>query len=553
MNPHRIATCWLVGASLATMTCFSAGRDDVRTSATEAGPGPLASTADGKVQGVAQGALHVFKGIPYAAAPVGPLRWRAPAPTQPWSGVLQARQFGPSCVQPVTRVANLYTSDITPTSEDCLSLNVWAAEGAKRAPVLVWIHGGALVKGASREPVYDGTDLAKRGIVVVSINYRLGVLGYLAHPELSRESPEGVSGNYGLLDQVAALKWVRANIEGFGGDPANVTIAGESAGALSVMYLMAAPQARGLFAKAIAQSAYMISTPQLKEARNGERPAQEAGARLAGALHARNIAALRDANAQELTEAAAALGFAPFGAIDGRVLPRQLVEVFERGEQAPVPLLAGFNSGEIRSLTFLAPPPPATAEKYEEVVRERYGDLADGFLRLYPSTNMQESVFATARDALYGWTAERLVRNQAAIGQPSYLYFFDHGYPAADAAGLHAFHASELPYVFGTYDRTPALWPRIPADDAEVRMSEAMLGYWSSFARTGEPRARGEPDWPRYGTAAEYMRFGDVPQASQRMLPGMFELHEEAVRRRRASGDTPWNWNAGIISPPLKK
>jgi para-nitrobenzyl esterase len=166
---------------------------------------------------------------------------------------------------------------------------------------------------------------------------------------------------------------------------------------------------------------------------------------------------------------------------------------------------------------------------------------------------MQESVFATARDALYGWTAERLARNQAAIGRPSYLYSFDHGYPAADAAGLHAFHASELPYVFGTTDRTPALWPRIPANAAEARMSEAMLNYWSSFARTGEPRAKGEPDWPRYGTTAAYMHFGDVPQVSQRLLPGMFELHEEAVRRRRANAETPWNWNAGLLSPLLKK
>ena len=220
-------------------------------------------------------------------------------------------------------------------------------------------------------------------------------------------------------------------------------------------------------------------------------------------------------------------------------MPRQLVDVFERGEQAPVPLLAGFNSGEIRSLRFLAPPPPATAEKYEATIRERYGDLADEFLRLYPSTDMQESVLATTRDALYGWTAERLVRNQAALGQPAFLYLFDHGYPAADAAGLHAFHASELPYMFGTPDRTPPLWPKIPGNATEARMSEAMLNYWSSFARTGEPRAKGEPDWPRYGTTAAYMHFGETPQASQHLLPGMYELHEEAVRRRRANKEQP--------------
>jgi para-nitrobenzyl esterase len=552
MDSHRIAARLAMTSCFAASICFSA-ETEALSSTSQVGSGPVVTTVAGDVQGLQQNALRVFKGIPYAAPPVGALRWKPPAPMKSWSGLLKANQFGPACIQPETRVPNVYTSDITPTSEDCLSLNVWAPAEAARAPVFFWIHGGALVGGASKEAVYDGAALAKRGIIVVSINYRLGVLGYLAHPELSRESAQGVSGNYGLLDQVAALRWVRDNIAAFGGDPSNVTIAGESAGGLSVMYLMASPLARGLFAKAIAQSAYMISTPELKDARFGERPAQEAGARLAGALHARNITVLRDANAQELTEAAAGSGFQPFAAVDGYVLTRQLVDTFERGEQAPVPLLAGFNSGEIRSLRFLAAPVPATAEKYEATIRERYGDLADEFLRMYPSSDMQESVFATARDALYGWTAERLVRNQTAIGQPAYLYSFDHGYPAEDAAGLHAFHASELPYVFGTTDRTPALWPRIPANAAENRMSEAMLNYWSNFARTGEPRARGEPDWPRYGTTAGYMSFGDVPQVSQHLLPGMFALHEEAMRRRRATADTPWNWNAGLLSPPLKK
>jgi para-nitrobenzyl esterase len=232
-------------------------------------------------------------------------------------------------------------------------------------------------------------------------------------------------------------------------------------------------------------------------------------------------------------------------------LPRQLVETFGRGEQAPVPLLAGFNSGEIRSLAFLAPPPPATASEYEAIIRSRYLDLADEFLRLYPSAELQESVFATTRDALYGWTAERLVRNQTALGQPSFLYYFDHGYPNADAAGLHAFHASELPYVFGTLNRTPKLWPKIPKSPQETRLSDAMLGYWSSFARSGQPRATNEADWPAYGAAGGYLAFGDTPQASQHLLQGMYELHDEAVCRRRANGSLPWNWNVGVISPLL--
>jgi para-nitrobenzyl esterase len=360
---------------------------------------------------------------------------------------------------------------------------------ARNAPVFFWIYGGALVGGASREPFYNGTRLAEQGIVVVSINYRLGVLGWLAHPELSAESLLGVSGNYGLLDQIEALRWVQHNIGSFGGDPSNVTIAGESAGALSVMYLMAAPSARGLFSKAISESAYMISVPELKQSKYGSPSAEESGTKLAAALHAPNIAAMRAMDAARLAEAAPATGYGPWPTIDGHVLLRQLVDVFDRGEQAPVPLLAGLNSGEIRSLRILVLPPPATAAEYETIIHNRYLDLADEFLRLYPSTNMQESIWATTRDALYGWTAERLVRKQTALGQQSFLYLFDHGYPVEEAAGLHAFHASEIPYVFGTLDSTPPLWPKIPAMPEETRLSDAMIGYWSSFARTGQPRA----------------------------------------------------------------
>ena len=418
------------------------------------------------------------------------------------AGCRAAAEFGPACIQPTRRVESIYANDLAATSEDCLTLNVWAPFAARHSPVFVWIHGGALAAGSSMEAIYDGARLAAEGLVVVSINYRLGVLGYLAHPELSAESPLGISGNYGLLDQIEALRWIQRNIGAFGGDPSRVTIAGESAGALSVMYLMAAPAARGLFAKAIAESAYMISTPELKQPRFGTPGAEQAGVHVAGALKAPDIAALRAMDAQALTDAAAAAHFAPFGAVDGHVLPRQLVEVFDRGEQAPVPILAGFNSGEIRSLTFLAPPAPATAAEYERIIRDRYGDLADEFLRLYPSNSLRESILATTRDALYGWTAERLVGKQAGLGLPSYLYLFDHGYPSADAAGLHAFHASELPFVFGTFDRTPPFWPKIPATPQERQLSDAMIGYWSSFVRTGQPVAANAPDWPAYGSTS---------------------------------------------------
>jgi para-nitrobenzyl esterase len=514
--------------------------------------GPIVTTPAGTLQGRGEGTLHVFKGIPYALPPVGAARWKPPGGLPTWSGIRPALEFGPACIQPTRRVPSVYESDVSPTSEDCLTLNVWVPAKARKAPVFVWIHGGALVSGASKETLYEGSKLAAQGMVVVSINYRLGVLGYLALPELSAESPLGISGNYGLLDQIAALRWVQRNIAALGGDPSNVTIAGESAGALSVMYLMASPEARGLFSKAIAQSAYMVSTPELKQRRFGAPAAEESGILLAGALRATNVAALRAMEPQALTDAAATAGFMPWGAIDGHLLTRQLVDTFDRGEQAPVPLLAGFNSGEIRSLTILAPPPPPTAADYEKIIRERYGDLADEFLRLYPSIELRESVLATTRDALYGWTAERLVRSQAALGQPAFLYLFDHGYPDADAAGLHGFHASELPYVFGTLARTPPRWPKIPATPRETALAEAMVGYWASFARSGRPRAAHQPDWPSYGSTPAYMAFEDTPRASVDLFPGMYALHEEAVCRRKTN-DLAWNWNVGVVSPQLSR
>ena len=512
---------------------------------------PVVTAPAGAVRGLADGDIQSFKGIPYAAPPVGEMRWRPPAAAAPWEGVRDASRFGAACIQPTPYVQSIYSADLGRTSEDCLTLNVWTPSTTARAPVMVWIHGGALVTGSSKEVLYDGARLAREGVVVVSINYRLGVLGWLAHPDLSAESPAGISGNYGLMDQIRALQWVKANIAAFGGDPDNVTIAGESAGGLSVLYLMGSPFARGLFDKAIAQSAYMISTPELKQARHGAPAAEVAGATLSRTLQAPSLRVLRGMDPQVLTDQAAVSGFATFGVIDGTLLPRQIVDAFDRGEQAPVPVLAGFNSGEIRSLRMLAPPTPGSAADYERLIRDRYGDMADEFLRLYPSSDMGESILATTRDALYGWTSERLVRSQTAAGHPSFLYLFDHGYPAADTAGLHGFHASELPFMFGALTRTPPNWPRIPETADETRLSDAMVRYWTAFVRTGRPEAESAPTWPAYGDSGAYLLFRETPTAETGLFPGMFALHEQALCRRRAAGDQGWNWNAGLASPRL--
>ncbi len=510
---------------------------------------PVARFPDGSVRGARLEGLCVYRGIPYALPPIGERRWRAPVPLPRREGVHDALRPGAACIQPPRRAGSIYAGEMAPTSEDCLTLDIWAPDGARDLPVFVWIHGGSFVWGSSSEPLYDGAALAARGMVVVSINYRLGVFGYLAHPELSAESAHGVSGNYGLLDQIAALEWVKRNIAAVGGDPDNVTIAGESAGALSVLYLMAAPAARGLFARAIAQSPYLISMPALKVKRQGHASAQSEGERLATALGADGIKGMRAMDAQVLADDALGAGFLPIGTVDGHVLTDQLVDIFERGEQAKVPLLAGFNSGELRSLPFLVPPLPDGADEYEAQIRLRYGDLAQQFLLLYPASNIRESALAAMRDALYGWTVGKLAAAQKAAGQPFFLYYFDHGYPAAQAAGLHGFHGCELPYLFGTMDRVPPLWPVAPLTSQEEALTRAIGDYWTAFARGGMPHADGLPWWPDHVPGGAYLHLAEEPRILRDLLPGMFALNDAVVRRRRAAGDIPWNWNVGLAAP----
>jgi para-nitrobenzyl esterase len=506
----------------------------------------------GELEGVRENGANVFRAVPYALPPVGDLRWRPPAPMPHWTGARKARIAGVACMQP-PMAAGPYARGEQKMAEDCLTLDVTAPANARNAPVMVWIHGGTLIWGTAQSKMYDGREFAKRGIVLVSINYRLGALGYLAHPGLSKESPDHVSGNYGLLDQIAALKWVRANIAAFGGNARNVTVFGESAGALSVEYLLAAPPARGLFDKAIVESGYLFTTPELRTPRYEEGSAETIGATVAAKIGAPDIAALRAMDARKLIEATSAAGYVPYGTIDGKILTRQLVDTFDRGEQAPVPLIAGFNSGEIRSLRFLLPPLPADAAAYTREIKARYGDLADAYLKLYPPRDFEQTRLAATRDTVFGWTAERLVRKQAALGQKSFLYFFSHTYPSELAADLAAFHASEVPFVFGTFADTPPGWPAIPDTPDERALAGAMLDYWTGFARTGTPSAAHAPAWKPFSQRASYMHFADTPQPSENLMPGMFDLHEQVMCRRRASGTQSWTWRAGSTAPVLPK
>ncbi|WP_308909101.1 carboxylesterase/lipase family protein [Pseudokordiimonas caeni] len=510
---------------------------------------PEVTVAEGRLAGVAEAGLHIFKGIPYALPPVGERRWKVPEPPASWQGARDAGAFGPACVQPPISPASVYFDPPAGMGEDCLTLNVWAPERAEKAPVIVWIYGGALQRGHASSPLYDGANFARKDVVFVSLNYRLGVLGWMAHPDLSAEAEEGVSGNYGLMDQIRALEWVRDNIAAFGGDPANVTVMGESAGALSVTYLLSSPEARGLFHKAIVESANIRAVPALKEAAYGQPSAEDIGMAVMSGAGADSLKVLRDMDAMAITTAAMKARFVPQGTAGGHGLPAQVVDIFDEGGQAKVPLLIGFNSGEIRSQRIFVPKAPDTAAAYEAEIRARYGDLADAFLKVYPADDIANSMLATVRDAIYGWASEHLAHRQTAAGQPAYLYLFDHCYDAAAARHMCAFHASELPFVFGQAGKDGAIppnWPR-PEGSEDEALSAAMMDYWVSFAKTGVPSSPDHDTWLPYGEAEAFMRFDGVPVAGHNPVPGMFEMQEELVSRRRAAGQQ-WFINVGVVA-----
>jgi para-nitrobenzyl esterase len=464
---------------------------------------PQVKTGSGIVEGKEDGAVHAFLGIPYAAPPVGELRWKPPAPAAKWNGVRKATEFGAHCMQ--GKVFGDMNFRDGGGSEDCLTLNVWvpAKPSAAKLPVMVWIYGGGFVGGTTSEARQDGTHLAQQGVVVVSMNYRLGVFGFFVHPELAKESGRNAAGNYGLLDQVAALQWVHDNIAAFGGDPGNVTIFGESAGSFSVSAQMASPLAKGLFHKAIGESGGAGERPDPEAA---EKSREVKDLKLAASLlGTTTLAELRAVPAQKLLDAFFKPGgennFAFGPDVDGYFLPEPTPAIFAAGQQNDVPLLAGWNHDE-GSFEIAFSPQKPTAESLKAEAQKEFGEKAPEALKLYPTDtedHVQRSALDFAGDRFIAWSTWWWMEAQSKTGkQPIYRFRFDLG-PPADSKGpqLGAYHSSEIEYVFGQLDSKAGIAWR-PEDR---QLSEQMQKYWANFARSGDPNGLGLPKWPVYSAA----------------------------------------------------
>jgi para-nitrobenzyl esterase len=470
--------------------------------ANHAGPFQV-KTANGIVEGTLtnKDQIRAFKGIPFAAPPVGNLRWQPPQPAANWKGIRPAKDFGSHCIQSVS-YPDMVFHDPGP-SEDCLTLNVWTPANAKprSLPVMVWIYGGGFASGGTSESRQDGQFLAARNVVVVSMNYRLGIFGFFVHPELTAESPHHASGNYGLLDQTAALAWVKNNIAAFGGDPTNVTIFGESAGSISVSGQMASPLAQGLFAKAIGESGGALYSSLGSPSREAAETRGSAFAQ--AAFNTSTLADLRKLSADDILHAATAKTTPPtprfIPVIDGYFLPEPVPEIYAAGKQAHVPLLAGWNADEARGRVTEAKV-KTTAASFTAMAQADFGDNTQKFLALYPANTDAEAVVSAgdfASDAFIDYSTWRWLEAQVATGKaPVYRYRLDLGSPGDKnhKAILGAFHSDDIEYVFNTLDSRPeAVWR--PEDR---KLADQIGAYWTNFARTGDPNGPGLPQWPTY-------------------------------------------------------
>ena len=475
----------------------------------------------GKLQGTtnADHSVRIFKGVPFAAAPIGDLRWKAPQPAKKWGGVRAADKFGSACAQTdVFGDILQFMRDAQP-SEDCLNLTIWipaSATANSKLPVFVWYYGGGFIAGGNSELRYDGEALAKKGVIVVEPNYRLGVFGFLSYPELTKESGHNSSGNYGLLDQVAALQWVVKNIAAFGGDPNSITIGGESAGSASVSALMASPLSRKLFQKAIGESGAFFSANPGALAFKPLVESEQVGVKFAEGIGAKSLAELRAKSTDELLQAAAKQnrGFIFGPNQDGYFVSTTALAIYSKGEQAQVPLLAGWNADEGK-MQVLMNPQKTTAGNFKEGAQKRFGNNATEFLKLYPAANDDEALVSAetlSSDDFIAFATWKWMDLQVTTGKvPVYQYHFEQtpkykpGYkmgslPAEEAG---ARHAGELEYVFGTLKLAQ---PESPWSDEDLKLSDAIGTYWTNFIRTGNPNkpTAGLPDWPQYKSKDGY-------------------------------------------------
>jgi para-nitrobenzyl esterase len=496
-------------------------------------------TQTGLVQGTVEGGLAVFRGIPFAAPPVGDLRWRAPEAPRAWTGVRHVDKYAPACIQ-VPVVQPVLGMEAVPTSEDCLYLNIWtpAKSANERLPVMVWIYGGGFSLGATSVSLYDGAKLANKGVVLVSVAYRVGELGFLAHPELTAEQ-HGHSGNYGLLDMIAGLKWVKQNIAGFGGDPGRVTIFGESAGGIAVSMLAASPLAKGLFHGAISESGGNFA-PAQRDIEGGENMhslarAEKEGAAFLAKLGAASIADARKKSAEEILKSQPPGLVTAWPDFDGYVLTGDQYKLYEAGRYNDTPVLIGTNSDE--GALFVS---TIKAEAAQKSVHLGYGEYADKILAVYPAESDAEALRSARdlfRDSAFAWPTWSWARLQAKTGKGKvYVYYFSHRppYPNSPAfQGWGAAHAGEISYVFENF---PEAMQPTAADHA---LSEEMASYWTNFAKTGDPNGAGVRPWPVFTNASpEVMNLNDPSKAIPVPNLKQLEVLEGYYAWRRGEAET---------------
>lgn len=485
----------------------------------------------GKVEGYREEDVTIFKGVPFAAPPIGNLRWKAPQPVKSWDGVLKADKFAPACPQMSFSYPGAPKQEF---SEDCLYLNVWTSAKStdEKLPVMVWIYGGGFAMGSTSTPTYSGEQLAKMGVVLVSVAYRIGPLGFLAHPELSAESENSVSGNYGLLDQIAGLKWVQKNIESFGGDPGKVTIFGESAGGISVSMLCASPVAKGLFNGAISESGGNFGPVQMETRQDGIqhlKGAEKIGIEFAKSMGAESIFELRKIDPEKWANDPLSQmgGFWPV--VDGYVIVDDQYKLYNAGKYNDVNVIIGTNSDE--GAMFVRPSEP---DEYKKGIEERFGDYAAKILKAYPGETKEQTFTSAAdifRETAFAWPSYAWANLQTETGKSKvFVYYFDQQQPASPMSPVKtrgAGHGSEISYVFKHLDKS-----QFGEDD--VKLSEQMATYWTNFAKYGDPNGKDLPKWPVYNKKkSTVMYLNNSPKTD--LVPNIdkLELMEEYFKYRR--------------------